>query len=119
MELLRKAHAASPISRVRTAFMRDGIGSIVNDAPSPPNRVVLATGRAVVGFTELRISRRLGHPYRRHADSWIGTMRTPRSPSRTASSARCGQPDRRHADTRIHNAYKIDLTGPSRRKTKT
>ena len=57
--------------------------------------------RPILPVPELRISRGREHLDRRHADSRIGTMRTPRSPSRTAVSAPWGQPDRRHADTRI------------------
>jgi len=52
MELLQRAHTASPMTRIRTAYMRDGIALVMNEAPNAPNRVVLATGRAVVGFTE-------------------------------------------------------------------
>jgi hypothetical protein len=51
MALLAQAHAASPLRRVRAAFMRDGVAVLVNAAPKPPNRLVLAAGRALIGFT--------------------------------------------------------------------
>jgi hypothetical protein len=52
MQLLRDAHAASPITRIRTAFMRDGYALHQADAPAPPNRVVLVAGHGVLGFSQ-------------------------------------------------------------------
>jgi hypothetical protein len=51
MEFLRQAHAKSPITRIRTAFMRDGAAIATNPAPQPPNAVSIVVGRGVLGFT--------------------------------------------------------------------
>lgn len=48
MKLLAEAHAASPITRIRTAFMRDGLAVV----PSGANVTYLATGRGLLGFTK-------------------------------------------------------------------
>lgn len=50
-KLLAEANAASPITRVRTAFMRDGLALVGNAAPKPKNTTALAVGRGILGFT--------------------------------------------------------------------
>jgi hypothetical protein len=52
MTFLRKAHEASPITRIRTAFMRDGLASLVDAPPRAPNRVSLVAGRGLLGYTK-------------------------------------------------------------------
>jgi hypothetical protein len=52
MDLLRQAHAASPITRIRTAFMRDGLAIATNAPPKAPNRIAFAVGRGVLGFSQ-------------------------------------------------------------------
>lgn len=54
MALLQRAHADSPLTRVRTAYMRDGFAQLVSQAPAPPNRAVVAVGHGVIGYTNLR-----------------------------------------------------------------
>lgn len=49
--LLARAHRVSPITRIRTALMRDGIELLTSTPPTPPNRMVLASGRGLIGFT--------------------------------------------------------------------
>lgn len=51
MELLREAHAASPITRIRTAFMREGFALATNAAPRPANRASVLVGHGVLGFS--------------------------------------------------------------------
>ncbi len=51
MALLEEAHAASPITRIRTAFMREGVFIAENPAPAPPNPVFVLAGRGILGFT--------------------------------------------------------------------
>ncbi|KYF55586.1 hypothetical protein BE08_45850 [Sorangium cellulosum] len=51
MELLHEAHQASSISRIRTAFMREGVASATNTAPDPPNTVHALVGHGILGFT--------------------------------------------------------------------
>ncbi|WP_394827121.1 hypothetical protein [Pendulispora albinea] len=51
MDFVKEAHAASPITRVRTAFMRDGFTVHTNAPPRAPNRTILVAGRAILGFT--------------------------------------------------------------------
>lgn len=51
MEYLKTTHAASPITRIRTAYMRDGLRVNVAAPPLPPNRIALAVGRGTIGFT--------------------------------------------------------------------
>ncbi len=46
MKLLEDANDASPITRVRTAYMRDGLA-----VAGAPNRVAFAVGRGLLGFT--------------------------------------------------------------------
>lgn len=52
MALLASAHAVSPITRIRTAFMRDGVALFTPPPPAVPNRLVLAAGRGAIGITE-------------------------------------------------------------------
>lgn len=52
LQLLRDVHATSPITRIRTAFMRDGYALRENPAPLAPNRLVLVAGHGVLGFTQ-------------------------------------------------------------------
>jgi hypothetical protein len=52
--LLRDAHRASPITRVRVAFMRDGFQAASNPPPLPPNPVRIVAGHQIVGFTDPR-----------------------------------------------------------------
>lgn len=51
MEFLKKSHLASPVTRIRTAFMRDGLRVHTAAAPLPANRIALAVGRGTIGFT--------------------------------------------------------------------
>lgn len=51
MGLLALVHAAAPVTRIRTTFMRDGIGIAINTPPNAPNQVIVAVGHGVVGFT--------------------------------------------------------------------
>lgn len=53
MALLAATHAASPITRVRAAYMRDGFVLTGNPAPEPPNPVLIAVGHGVIGFTDV------------------------------------------------------------------
>ena len=48
---LRDAHVASPITRIRTAFMRDGYAFASNGAGKPDNRTIIVAGHGVIGFT--------------------------------------------------------------------
>ncbi len=50
--LLAAAHRASPITRVRVAFMRDGFQQVSNPPPLPPNPVRIVAGHQIVGFTD-------------------------------------------------------------------
>jgi hypothetical protein len=52
MELVRAANAVSPITRIRTAFMRDGMAVSTSKAPRPPNTTYLVTGHGLLGFTK-------------------------------------------------------------------
>jgi hypothetical protein len=51
LEFLRAAHAASPITRIRTAFMRDGYAFAKNAAEKPANRTTIVVGHGVIGFS--------------------------------------------------------------------
>lgn len=51
MKLLADTHHLSPATRIRTAFMRDGLRLVTNQPPSAPNQLVLAVGHGVLGFT--------------------------------------------------------------------
>ncbi len=51
MDYLKRAHLASPITRIRTAYMRDGLAVHTAPASLPPNRIALAVGRGTLGFT--------------------------------------------------------------------
>jgi hypothetical protein len=50
--LLAAADRASPITRVRVAFMRDGFQQVSNPPPLPPNPVRIVVGHQIVGFTD-------------------------------------------------------------------
>lgn len=52
MDLLRAAHAVSPLTRIRTAFMREGYAITQRPAPLAPNPVYLLVGHGVLGFTK-------------------------------------------------------------------
>jgi len=52
-QLLRAAHQASPITRIRVAFMRDGFQLATNPPPLPPNPVRIVAGHQIVGFTDV------------------------------------------------------------------
>jgi hypothetical protein len=52
MALVRDAHAAAPIRRIRTAFMRDGITLGVSPPPTSASPLPVAVGHGVLGFTD-------------------------------------------------------------------
>ena len=47
---LQAAHQARPITRIRTAFMRNGYALVANPPPAPPNRVTIAVGHQLLAF---------------------------------------------------------------------
>lgn len=51
MSLLALWHADAPVTRVRTAFMRDGFGYAANSAKRAPNQAIVAIGRGVIGYS--------------------------------------------------------------------
>ncbi|WP_437574800.1 hypothetical protein [Sorangium sp. So ce887] len=51
MRLLQEAHQASSITRIRTAFMREGVASATNPEPGAPNTVYVVAGHGILGFT--------------------------------------------------------------------
>jgi hypothetical protein len=51
MAYLRAAHDASPITRIRTAFMRDGFAFAKNGAGRPDNRTTIVVGHGVIGIS--------------------------------------------------------------------
>ncbi|WP_437870435.1 hypothetical protein [Sorangium sp. So ce363] len=51
MKLLQEAHQVSPISRIRTALMREGWANATNAAPLPPNTASILVGHGLLGFT--------------------------------------------------------------------
>ena len=51
MEYLKRAHASSPITRIRTAYMREGVGFGDSAPPRPTNRVTVLIGHGVLGFS--------------------------------------------------------------------
>lgn len=51
MDYVRRSHLASPIARIRTAYMRDGLAVHTAPAPMPANRIARAVGRGMLGFT--------------------------------------------------------------------
>jgi hypothetical protein len=53
LDLLRRAHAAAPLTRIRTAYMRDGLAQLVSAPPGPPNRAIVAVGHGMLGFTDM------------------------------------------------------------------
>lgn len=58
MQLLRRAHLEGALTRIRTAFMRDGIALVANAPPAAPNRLVVAAGHAVIAYTDVSPSAR-------------------------------------------------------------
>jgi hypothetical protein len=50
-QLLRAAHEARPITRIRVAFMRDGFAPAANPPPGPANPVRIVAGHQIVAFT--------------------------------------------------------------------
>jgi len=52
MNLIRDAHAVSPITRIRTAYMRDSFAIATAKAPNPPNIAYVLAGHGVLGFTK-------------------------------------------------------------------
>ncbi|WP_437534617.1 hypothetical protein WME79_10595 [Sorangium sp. So ce726] len=51
MKLLQEAHQVSPISRIRTALMREGWARTTNAASLPPNSATIVVGHGLLGFT--------------------------------------------------------------------
>ncbi|UQA63942.1 hypothetical protein E8A73_039205 [Polyangium aurulentum] len=51
MKLLQDAHQATPITRIRTAFMREGVATLANPAPQPPNTLNILVGHGLLAFT--------------------------------------------------------------------
>lgn len=51
MALIAEANAASPVTRIRTAFMREGFALVQNAAPEAPNPARILVGHGVLGFT--------------------------------------------------------------------
>jgi hypothetical protein len=51
MAFVEQAHRASPITRIRAAFMRDGLFVHTASEPLPANRVAFAVGRGTLGFS--------------------------------------------------------------------
>jgi hypothetical protein len=51
MALLAEAHRDSPITRIRTAFMREGVAIVPNAAPSTPNTAYVLVGHGLIGFS--------------------------------------------------------------------
>jgi hypothetical protein len=52
MALIEEAHGASPVTRIRTAYMREGFALAQNDEPLPPNPVRILAGHGILGFTD-------------------------------------------------------------------
>jgi hypothetical protein len=53
LALLAEAHAASPITRIRVAYMREGVAIAENPEPGPANPVRMAVGHGVIGFSDV------------------------------------------------------------------
>jgi hypothetical protein len=51
MALLAEVHQHSPITRIRTAFMRDGYALASNRAPKPQNSAIIVAGHGILGFS--------------------------------------------------------------------
>jgi hypothetical protein len=51
MDLLRRAHAASPIRRIRTALMREGVAVAISDDTPDTEPMPLLVGHGLLGFT--------------------------------------------------------------------
>jgi hypothetical protein len=49
--LLQNADAVSPITRIRTALMREGYLLVENDPALAPNQVRMLAGHGILGFT--------------------------------------------------------------------
>lgn len=52
MAILQEIDESSPITRIRTAFMREGFAIVGNEAPLPPNAVRVLVGHGTLGFTD-------------------------------------------------------------------
>jgi hypothetical protein len=52
MAILQEVDATSPITRIRTAFMREGFSIVQNEAPLAPNPVRVLAGHGILGFTD-------------------------------------------------------------------
>lgn len=52
MRLLEQSNRRSPITRVRTAFMREGVGFGTNPPGMPPNRTTVLVGHGRLGYTD-------------------------------------------------------------------
>jgi hypothetical protein len=52
MRLFSDSNRRSAMTRVRTAFMREGVGFGVNTEGMPPNRATVLVGHGVLGFTD-------------------------------------------------------------------
>lgn len=53
-DLIREAHAASPITRLRVAYMQDGFAAVQNAPPAPANPVNVLVGHQVLGMTTVQ-----------------------------------------------------------------
>jgi hypothetical protein len=53
-DLIREAHAASPLTRLRVAYMRDGFAAVQNPPPAPANPVNILVGHQVLGLTTVQ-----------------------------------------------------------------
>lgn len=51
MAFLEAAHDKAPITRIRTAIMREGYGVVSNPAPAALNRTIVLVGHGVLGFS--------------------------------------------------------------------
>jgi hypothetical protein len=51
MRLLSLSNGRSPMTRVRTAFMREGVAFGINPEGMPPNRATVLVGRAILGYS--------------------------------------------------------------------
>jgi len=51
MALIAEAHQRSPITRIRTAFMRDGYALASNRAPKPQSSAIIVAGHGILGFS--------------------------------------------------------------------
>ncbi|HTU57578.1 MAG TPA: hypothetical protein VMF89_04075, partial [Polyangiales bacterium] len=51
MALIAEAHQRSPITRIRTAFMRDGFALARNQPPRAQNAAIIVAGHGILGFS--------------------------------------------------------------------